>query len=380
MSTTGGFGKPKYGSSGPQIKHYRLKEGSNVFRVLPPMKSLAEFGKWCLYYSVHYGYFGVNRADPSKPSYRTFRCIEDKNLRTGMIKQDCPECNKNGVQRKLLEAAQADLKQQGKSDEDIKISCAPLNGYLKSHNVDRKWYMNVLTEAGEVGVLEISHKCKKQLDAQIEKLQKEKGIKDPLDVDTGVWFDFLRTGNNKKVSEIVDTVSAVYEQVTIEGKKYDAIKQGPLTEEQVQKALTECPDLGQGMIRELTYTQIQNLVDISDAADPEAVDLILGISQQASAPASTPTPAPAPKPAAAKPTPAPAAAKPIPAAVAPAADSEEAVLEAQLAALRAKKAAAAAAAEAAAAEVPAPDELSDLSDDDFLNRITPGTASAPATK
>jgi hypothetical protein len=74
-----GFGKPKYGGGGNFAKTLRLKEGAaTVVRILPPMKSLAETGEWAVYMGTHFGYKGVNPKDRSKPLYKTFKCIEER--------------------------------------------------------------------------------------------------------------------------------------------------------------------------------------------------------------------------------------------------------------------------------------------------------------
>jgi hypothetical protein len=69
--------------------------------------------------------------------------------------------------------------------------------------------MNVKQQDGSFAVLQISHKTKKLLEAEITRVLTEDGI-EALELDQGVWFRFNRTG---KGIETQDTVSVEYESV-----------------------------------------------------------------------------------------------------------------------------------------------------------------------
>lgn len=362
-----GFGKPKYGNGGTKIKTFKIKTGPNVYRYLPPMKSLAREGRWSIYYGVHFGYAGVDRNDPTKTKQRPFMCIEDKNYRSGIITVRCEECDKIRDQESVLKDRSGALKAQGMTDDDIDTVLAPLKAWLKSHNCDRKHYINVMNPQGEFGTLMISHKTKKLVDAEFQRLLNEEGI-DALDLDQGVWVNIERVGEKIQAQ---DSVKIVQENITLEdGRKVKQIKLAPLTPAQQAQALSECPDLTE-VVRRITAEQIHLLV--TGSGDPEEVDNIWAMGQKreaspAPAPrAAAPTPRPAPTP---TPTPAPA---PAPQAAAPAAPAAP-DLAAQIAALQAQLAAAQAA-QAAPAPAPAPTpaptnaatpDLSNMTDEEFV--------------
>ena len=47
------IGKPKYGNG---KKIFKIKDGDNVYRILPPLGKLADAGKWSVYQKVEWGY------------------------------------------------------------------------------------------------------------------------------------------------------------------------------------------------------------------------------------------------------------------------------------------------------------------------------------
>lgn len=332
-----GFGKPKYGSGGNYAKSVRLKEGVTTARILPPMKSLAESGEWAVYIGTHFGYKGVNSKDRSKPTYRPFKCIQERDFKTKMILQDCPECDLIAAREEELKVLEVDAKAKGHSAEEIKELKAPLATWLSDHNCDRKWHMNVKMQDGSFAVLQISHRTKKLLEAEIARVLSEDGI-EALDLNQGVWFRFTRTG---KGTETQDTVSVEYESIkdAATGRVQRTVKLAPLTEAECEKALKECPDLAKN-VREISYEQIKLLTQCS--GDDEDVDEILALGEKKEAspqttrsvqqPASSTT-APKSQTQAAAPAPATQAAQPAPAA------NAEADLQAQIAALQAKLAA-----------------------------------------
>lgn len=272
-----GYAKAKYGNS-TSFKNFKLETDKktgvahNVYRILPPMKSLAANGKWFQYSAVHFGYRGIDKQDPEKTKMRTFRCIQDKDFKTGRIRVECPECTLKDKKAALLEARTTELKAAGMSAEDMEPVLAPLKTFLREHNTDRKILLAVISQSGEYGVLAIPNKTKKQLDGKIEQLVNNYGI-DPLDETQGVWFDFVRNGRD--FHEIQDVVEVVTENIKVDGKFTMSFKSATLTDEQLAQALQVIPDLTE-VQRSLSRDQIQQLVD-SDG-DPEIVDAVFDMS------------------------------------------------------------------------------------------------------
>lgn len=377
--TTAGFNKPKYGNS--EASWGRLKipmpKGPDdiarlVVRLLPPFGNLAAQRKWSIYHSVHYGFEGRDGRDPTKTRHKPFACVEEK--RRGMVVSDCPMCNLMQSRKKSLEAKLAKLKADGKTDDEAKALTKDLSDWLRKYNVDRKHYMAAMDESGRFHVFMLSHETKKRLEGVIAKML-EQDI-DPLDLDSGVWFEFRRSGNPKVVSSLVDEVDVVMEKTVVNGRSYMAPKPAPLSEDQTNEALRILPSLDT-VVTVISREQIQQLVNCS--GDPEEVDAIFNSGRPDSyesrpmTPKAAPTPAPAPKPAPQAPAPAPVEEE-APAAAADD-DDEIARMEAMLAAKKAAKAAAAKPAVAISAPKPAPAavaedaDLDAMSNEDFLRQF-----------
>jgi hypothetical protein len=274
-----GFGKPKYGSGG-QRNTWSIQKGDNFIRILPPMHSLAEEGRWAVYETMHWGYAGVDGKDQNKTKARPFRCIREEDRRTNMVLQECPECTLIEQYKAQEKEVEARLRSEGKTDEEVQAGLAPIQGWLKAHRPDAKWYIAV-KKGDDFGQFKIPHRMKKQIEEIIQKVLTEDGI-DALDLDQGLVFNIKRTGDGFSVP---DTVELVMEDVVVNGRKLKQIKVEPITEEQANKALEKIEDLSKAGGLRLTYEQIKALTECS--GDPEEVDQIIGKkgSAEASAPA-----------------------------------------------------------------------------------------------
>lgn len=356
-----GWGKPKLDTSGPSTKYFELKEGDNIFRILPPIKSFEELGLWSRYISLHYGFAGTNPVDPSKTRQKPFLCIEERDQKTKMVKRVCAACEERKANLEALEKLEAKLENDGSTDEVKKEKTSMLKQWLQRYNVDRKHYILVMNEAREVGVLKISHDVMKNfLKPRLKKIEQEDGI-NPIAANEGAWINFVRTGQKIATKIVPD---AVYETIQDDkGRRLKVIKTAPLDEAIYDKVMAECPDLAD-IGTQLSEEQIAALVNGSQ--DPEEVDAIFAMSNtRERSPrakfAQKAVSKPAPKPA------------PVEDEV-----DEEAALQAKLAAIQAKKAAAAAEASASVevqkeespAPAPASNPVRDLSNEEFLKKFS----------
>jgi hypothetical protein len=293
-----GFGKPRYGNNTSlNYKTFDIKTDksggtvSYVFRILPPIKKCAETGEWAKYHSIHFGYGGVDQKDPTKTKQRPFKCVEQLNWKTKMVIHECPECNLINQKKTELEELLTELKTNPSNTDDIiENATKDLKDWIRAHNLDRKWYINVMNTSGELGVLRMSHEMKKLLELKIQKLVKEESI-DPLDPDQGVYFRFTRTGYRLEAqSEIEPETESVRDSAT--GRTMRSVKLAPLTEAQKSQILQTCPDLND-VVRIISDRQIELLTQCS--GDPESVDEILSMGQREASPReASPRPKPTP--------------------------------------------------------------------------------------
>ena len=70
------LGKANYGT-GKEI--FKIMDGDNIYRILPPMGKLAKSGKWNQYYRVEWGF--KNSAGKN----RTFQDVRVVNFQTQMV-------------------------------------------------------------------------------------------------------------------------------------------------------------------------------------------------------------------------------------------------------------------------------------------------------
>jgi hypothetical protein len=341
-------GKPNYNAGNKdRLTFFRLtmKDDGRFLsvRIAPPVKSLADEGKFAIYCKQHFGYgYRFKEGGPVVP--QTFICIERKDRKSGSLIEECPECSENALRQTEYDAQLKRLVAGGMSEEAAKRQLMPLGTYLKEHNLDRKWNLLAKNKAGTWGILSISHKCYEALLAQIKELQ-ALGIEDPLGIE-GVWFEFKRTGDSWNT--IVDTVTV---EKIASGKGNFSISTDTLTEVDF-KAIEALPELT-AIGRKLTYDQIKMLVSSGGAEDvvksvmesgrkqptdtvrtnPPASEVVTSTGGGALGPTSAPTPQLPSAPVAAAPN----------------------ALQAQIEALQKQLAASLAAQQSAAAPAPAPE-------------------------
>lgn len=179
MSTK--IGKSKFGGEYVKRKYFKLKDGEVSFRILPPLGNLADEGRWSMFYNVHYGYRN------SKGQMRVFQSPLVKNRKTKMV--EVPDA---ALER--IETLKAELEKAKKArNQPVVDKLMELVGsQTAKYNLDNNHYVNAIDEFGNIGILKLRHRAKLALDATIKSLR-DSGI-DPLDVDSGRFFTFRRSG------------------------------------------------------------------------------------------------------------------------------------------------------------------------------------------
>jgi len=404
------FGTPKFGNSGGDYKKTRtVGAGDTYFRALPPMFSLRDVGEWRKYFATHWGYEGVSDRDPSKTFQKPFRCILDKDRRTGLVRQECPACNKRAqVEKELADQEKAIRAQMVGKDEAVIVArltkeLAPIVQWLEDHRLDGKWYVNAKFKDGTFGSIKLNHKFHMSRILEIINgkaatattpavpgLMEAEGI-NPLDPAQGVWFVVHRTGAKRSVVDTTDIeMENVVGVVNGQNRNLKQIVPAPLTDEECEKAGKDCEDLATLGGAALTFEQIDSLVNGS--GDPEEIDQAMSTAETEAAQAAAARQAAATAQleadkatAAARVAHLEAEAKKAPVAPAAGTALNDAVKErlAEIAAREAAKkakeeeTARKAAEEAAAAAKPAPSvDIATMSDADFLRDYGPGAGMA----
>lgn len=252
------LGLPVFDNGITKKNTWFLKEGSNVYRILPPAFSFAATGKWAVKYRLHKGVSGSN-------GRRYFLCPEVFDFENKRIVRRCPECAKIEEMTGIFEKQKAELLAKGKSLEQL----APLAEFLNfktGHSLENRWHMNVLSQDNKIGHLVVPPKMKAAIDAACRKLM-DRGI-NPIAADGGVWFNLEVSKNPSNF-----TAEPVTEQTTINGERYDRVKPAPLTAEVRTRMQTEGSDLSH-LYAALTIEQVGLIVD--SGYDPKVTDDVFG--------------------------------------------------------------------------------------------------------
>jgi hypothetical protein len=241
------IGKARYGAQNQQRKYFKLKDGEQAYRILPPLGELADQGRWSVFHSVHYGYKSTD--GKQKP----FLTSEVKNRKTGMVEvADAAKDRITSLKAKLEEAKKA-------GNKAVVDKLDPLVGATGMYNLDNNHYMNVIDAQGNIGILKIRHKAKLALEAEIKKLNSESV--DPLSVDNGRFFVFTRTGMGR---DTTFGVKVLKEKLTVQGVgvvERDVVH--ALDDETVNRLGTEAGELGK-IFKSLTSEEVKQVVDGSD--------------------------------------------------------------------------------------------------------------------
>lgn len=241
------LGKAKYGSG---KKVFKIQDGDNVFRILPPMGKLAKSGKWNQYYRVEWGY--KNSAGKNRP----FQDVRVVNFDTKMVEvESAAHLRREALKAKLTELV-AEFRKDPKN-ETLKQQLLDTKEAVKRFNLDAKYYMNAIDLNGQIGLLKVGSRAFKALKVEIDKLRK-KGI-DPLSVENGRFFNFNRSNATGNFQDTAYQVTVFKENVQVNGETLERDKVHKLDESIISRLSEEAFELS-GMYPELTAEQVGDIV------------------------------------------------------------------------------------------------------------------------
>lgn len=217
------FGEAKFGGSQRHTHKFPKEGGTLVLRILPPVGSLKDSGRWSQYFAIHFGY------RDTKGKLKPFQSCEKKNRQTKMIEVVDPAQERITKMKILMDKAKA---------EDNKDMMKRISEQLQIFNVKKSHYVNAMDLTGKIGIFSIGIRAKQALDEEIKKLQ-ARGI-NPLSVEDGRYFAFTRSGTGNQTTYSV----AVYqEEMNINGVKAFVEKTSRLTPDVGSRVLSEGADL-----------------------------------------------------------------------------------------------------------------------------------------
>lgn len=176
----GAYDPTKQANRFSRRKTFYLKDGSNLYRVLPPAKSLADKNKIAQYWSV---LWLTDSRGKKRPVASIFRKNKD------VILQYDPLLTRMEEMQKQLSAAIA-------ANENPATVLA-LKENLKRIRNNKFYALNVLDASGALGVLEIPYTSYQNLDTRIRELQTNGMDAIGIGPDKGIFFDFKKLKDEK---------------------------------------------------------------------------------------------------------------------------------------------------------------------------------------
>lgn len=166
-------------------KRHKVKDGHNVFRILPPFGEASNgypYRKWQIIWGL---------TDPESGRARPFASSMTSEKR-------CPVTEYVNELRNRAETLESQLKASGASKEDVTARMKDLRELINNLSPKTVYIYNAADKAGEVGLLELkstAHKAMKtQMNQYISDYNQDPTSLGSADDDSGVWFDITRQG------------------------------------------------------------------------------------------------------------------------------------------------------------------------------------------
>ncbi len=258
----GGFTKKEYFTL--------VANADNLYRVLPPLHSLAEKGQFAKYHASH-KIFLVQMID-GKPKYDVynFLCIERVNKSTKIIETHCPFCDKY----RDNDSAYKNAKAQGVVKEDLEEF---FNKNVRPYQVEKKFYINAVNQELRVGVLPVPIKAFGSLQERLKEVQ----TKYQLDATgtNGLFLNFKKTQKFKGDRDTSYSVDLATDVVTVNGVPQPQLKQHVITKDFLNVIEAGSRDLG-SLMQEITAADMAIILNTETANKKAVLDKIFGRGQK----------------------------------------------------------------------------------------------------
>ncbi len=238
---------------------------ANVYRVFPPLFSLADKGAVTYYYKTH-SIWLTSKTGKQYPV--TFKCLLRK--KDKVVTQDCPHCTLAEKYQAMYDQGQELLKgmPEGESKEAQKKQLGEfLRNKVWNTQSDGKNYLNVIDVNGKIGVLRVSYKQYEAFKARVADLGTQYKT-DPTGM-TGIFLNFSKFSPYKGSKDVTFAVDAFMEQtIGANGMPSMNFKYHQLTDDVIAKMEKECEDLTL-LYKDIAYADAQELA--SKYEDKEAL-------------------------------------------------------------------------------------------------------------
>jgi hypothetical protein len=242
---------------------FDIKAGeSNFYRILPPLFSLAQKGKYSQYFASHSVWITDSASGKRRPY--NFQCLEIVNRQTKDIERHCPFCDKARANKMQYEAAKAKGADPEKLEEFRKK-------HVNAYESEKKHYTNAVSIDNKVGVLKLGIKAHEAMKARIIEISNTYQI-DPTGME-GLFLNFKKVQKFKGDRDTFYTVDLAQDIVNQNGAVSSVPKKHSITRDFINVLETSATDLGT-FIREITVQDATVLASASEDALPMLLERI----------------------------------------------------------------------------------------------------------
>lgn len=265
MSFQVGVAKHGNGRGFAETKSFYLKSaydkggtnGDNIFRVMPPVHSLAAQGKYYQFHAVHKGFVGTD----GRP--RWFSCTEEWDYKTKEIKSRCPVCDKYRQMDGHLKVAKERGLDKEKIEEFRLLQVDPFK-------VEKRYYINALNQANEIGSLALPTKSFRALKELCDKYANN-GV--DLTSTKSVFLNFGKRSQYKGDNQALYPVEPFRKSEMVNGLIQESMVPHEITNEILNRMEKECVDLSK-MFPTVSIENLDALVSAEGEDRKKIVDRV----------------------------------------------------------------------------------------------------------
>lgn len=236
------------------VKRHKVKDGHNVFRILPPFGENSNgypYRKWQIIWGL---------IDPQSNRARPYSDSMMAEKRSPLVEF----VNELKARAEKMNAA---LTSSGASEDDVAERLKGINQLISDLLPRTSYSYNAVDKAGEVGLLELkstAHKdMKEKMNKYISDYNQDPTSLNSADDDSGVWFDVVRTNETGKFRDTKYKVEKVQtKKKDANGKVSFVDDQSPLPDAVVENFDNLAYDLS-AIYQQKTYEELKEILDFN---------------------------------------------------------------------------------------------------------------------
>ena len=279
MSDTMKIGTSTFGGNYEKKAYYFLKSNeNNLFRVLPPLFSLADKGQFAKYYATHKIWLQeasvAGSSERGKSSVYQFFCLEKIDQKSKLIQVHCPYCDMERKNKAVYE----DAKLRGASKDQLEEFRLK---HVAPFEKEKKFYLNVVSLENKVGLLPLGSKAFQALQDRLKDIKMNYGGIDATGVN-GLFLNFKKTQKFKGDRDTVYSVDPAMDNSMVNGIPQMQLKPHVLTTDFIEIMRTTARDLG-ALFQGITAEEMNQVIQTAPENKKTLLDKLFGRGEKSGA-------------------------------------------------------------------------------------------------